>query len=308
MPLFATGVATFTGTNGTGTFVRTDSPVFTGDARAVTPATTDNDTSIATTAFVKASAAPFDALAYNGMQINGGMDISQETAFGTGVTANGYVCDGWVHFHAGTMATTATLTPSSGISGLPNLLFVTVQTAQATMTGSNEVSINQWIEGYRVTRLGWGAAGAQPITIGFWSGHARTGTYTGTVRNGPSPNRSYAFSYTQSVANANEYKTITIPGDTAGTWDRTNAAALCVNFAMAAGPTVTAPSLNTWLAGSYAAGLGQINGVAATLECIPHHRRHRPPRHSSPYCRAKPEHHSPLRRRTGDLPEVLRHI
>jgi len=57
VPLFATGAATFTGTTGTGNFVRADSPTFTGDAKAVTAAPGDNDTSIATTAFVTAAVA-----------------------------------------------------------------------------------------------------------------------------------------------------------------------------------------------------------------------------------------------------------
>src|SRR4029079_18721192 len=43
-------------------------------------------------------AAPFDALAYNGMQINGGMDVSQELGLASFVLATGftkYVVDGW---------------------------------------------------------------------------------------------------------------------------------------------------------------------------------------------------------------------
>lgn len=52
VPLWSAGVPTFTGTTGTGNFVRADSPAFTGNPTAPTPATGDNDTSIATTAFV----------------------------------------------------------------------------------------------------------------------------------------------------------------------------------------------------------------------------------------------------------------
>lgn len=52
VPLFAAGVATFTGSTGTGNFARVASPVFTGDPQAPTATAGDNDTSIATTAFV----------------------------------------------------------------------------------------------------------------------------------------------------------------------------------------------------------------------------------------------------------------
>jgi len=46
-------------------------------------------------------AAPLDAMAYNGMQINGSMDVSQELGAGNltsvaGVTFSKYILDGWV--------------------------------------------------------------------------------------------------------------------------------------------------------------------------------------------------------------------
>ena len=44
-----------------------------------------------------------------------------------------------------------------------------VTTAQASLATSRLCWLIQaHIEGYRVARLAWGAANAQPITIGFW--------------------------------------------------------------------------------------------------------------------------------------------
>ena len=73
VPLFASGVATFTATTGTGNFVRADSPVFTTNPTAPTPAVDDNDTSIATTAYViaQASAAGDGTPAMNGTASRG---------------------------------------------------------------------------------------------------------------------------------------------------------------------------------------------------------------------------------------------
>jgi hypothetical protein len=121
------------------------------------------------------------------------------------------------------------------------------------------------IEGFRTARLNWGTANAQPVTIGFWTAHHRAGVYTGTIRNNAN-NRSYAFTYTQTVADVGQYNVVTIPGDTAGTWAIDNSTGLWLTFAMAVGATNTAPSINTWLAGSYGAGPGQINAVAATSD------------------------------------------
>jgi hypothetical protein len=55
VPLFTTGAVAMTGTSGTGNFARVADPVFTGDPKAPTQSPGDNDTSIATTAFVTAA-------------------------------------------------------------------------------------------------------------------------------------------------------------------------------------------------------------------------------------------------------------
>jgi hypothetical protein len=57
VPVFASGVPTFAATNGSGNVVLTQSPILTGDPKAPTPTAGDNDTSIATTAFVTAAVA-----------------------------------------------------------------------------------------------------------------------------------------------------------------------------------------------------------------------------------------------------------
>ena len=123
------------------------------------------------------------------------------------------------------------------------------------------------IEAYRVTRLAFGTASAQPITIAFWTAHHRTGLYSGIVRNSAA-NRNYAFTYTQNVADTWQYNVITIPGDTAGTWvSGTNANGLTIIFAVAAGSSMIALSANAWLgSGPYAAAPGQVNAIAATSD------------------------------------------
>jgi hypothetical protein len=62
VPVFASGTATMTGTTGTGNIVRAADPVFTGNPTAPTPTAGDNDTSIATTAFVMTAVAAAPAI------------------------------------------------------------------------------------------------------------------------------------------------------------------------------------------------------------------------------------------------------
>jgi hypothetical protein len=75
----------------------------------------------------------------------------------------------------------------------------------------------QRIEGYNIADLAWGTANAKTVTISFWVKSSLTGTFGGAFKNNAS-NRDYPFTYTISSANTWEQKSITLPGDTTGTW------------------------------------------------------------------------------------------
>jgi len=248
------------------TWVQRAGDTMTGALNVVTPPT--QAAHAASKAYVDAyaaAAAPLDALSYSGMQINGSMEVSQErgsTATGANST---YICDGWKMFFSGTMVVSAATLSATYFSGLPYLIYLGVTTAQASLGANDYTLIGQYIEGWRIARLGWGTAKARPITIGFWTGHNRTGVYGGVVRNSAS-NRTYAFNYTHNVSNVDQYNIITIPGDTTGTWATDNTIGINLVFAVGTGTAFIAPSANTWLAGGYQSAPGQINGIASTAD------------------------------------------
>jgi hypothetical protein len=214
------------------------------------------------------AAAPIDALAYNGIQINGSMDISQELGTAGGVNpSTGYALDGYLMTLGGTMAVTPIQAATTLFPGFRYCLAVTTQTAQPSLGASDNINIIQKIEGLRCSRLSWGTANAQPITIGFWSGHTRPGVYSLSVRNNAG-NRSYAAAYTHAASVIPQYNVITIPGDTVGTWPTDNTSSIVINFCLASGATYIAPSANTWQAGIYVAAPGQVNSVAATTDIL----------------------------------------
>ena len=211
-------------------------------------------------------AAPFDAMAYNGMQVNGSFDVSQENGDAVQTVNFSFVCDNWSLNWLG--AALALFGVRQNVSvWFPynkNILSVGVATAVPSLAAGDTAWVSTSIEGYRMSRLGWGTAWAQPITLAFWTTHTVPGTYTGTIRNSAA-DRCYAFAYTQDASNGAEYKIITIPGDTAGVWNTDNGVGMYVGFAVASGGgSNAAPSLNNWLAGNYLAGPGQVNGVAST--------------------------------------------
>jgi hypothetical protein len=207
---------------------------------------------------IRAYAAPFDAIAYGGMQLNGLFDISQERAM-TALVGNGYIMDGWAQFSTAPVVLSSAQT-INGFNGGSFHLRVNVQTGNATPTAAQ---VYQYIEGSRMVRLGWGFANPTPMTIAFWSNHHRPGLYTGAVRNGNNT-RSCAFSYTQAAADTPQYNVVTIPGDTTGAWSTGNTRGALVVFSLSAAAAELAPSFGTWVAGSYGGGPGQINGAADT--------------------------------------------
>jgi hypothetical protein len=211
-------------------------------------------------------AAPFDALAYNGMQINGSMEVSQENGATSipVIAATVNIADGWNVICNGAQINAnvgnETVTPS----GFTRSLRMIVGIAIGIPAAGNFGAATQKIEGYRCNRLGFGKAGASPITISFWVQTNRVGTYSGSVRNN-SVTRSYAFTFSVSAVGTWEYKTITVPGDTSGTWEVTNLTGLEVSFTMFSGSTfTTAP--NVWTAGNFIGATGTINGANATTD------------------------------------------
>ena len=199
------------------------------------------------------------------MQVNGSMDVNQPVA--GPVTVTGYVLDNWKTFIA-LVSGTVSFSAGGGASnpGLPNYInYVPTIAAPVTLSANDAVQISQFIEGWRILRLAWGTTSAQPITIGFWTAHARTGTYSVSVRNSP-VTRSYAATYTIAAANVWQYNTVTIPGCTDGVWASDNNAGMIVTFTLASGSAAIASSANTWLAATTAVAPGQVNAAQSTSD------------------------------------------
>jgi hypothetical protein len=210
----------------------------------------------------KIPAAPMDAMAFSGMQINGSMDVAQDTINTTVHTK--YAIDGWIFFgSAGAMKLNQYGT--GALPGFKNYLEYGVTTAVPAPAAGDFFMLTHYVEGWRISRLAWGTANAQPITIGFWSGHHRAGTYTVALRNNPST-QSYCATYTQIAADTWEYKTITIPGCVVGVWKNDNTLGVDIDFIVATGTTLVASVANAWVAGSFIAAPGQVNAVAATTD------------------------------------------
>jgi hypothetical protein len=167
--------------------------------------------------------------------INGDMRIDQRNA-GASVTPDGsYTLDRWRTFNTQTSKFTVqqnagSVTPPSGFT---NYLGVTSSSA-FSVGASDYFSIAQAVEGFNTADLNWGSANAKTVTLSFWVRSSLTGTFGGTIVNSAF-NRNYIFNYTISSADTWEQKSITIDGDTSGTWLSNSSAGLWALFTFGAG-------------------------------------------------------------------------
>ena len=194
--------------------------------------------------------------------INGAMVIDQRNAGASvSVSTSGiYVLDRWKNRANG--GGVFTVQQSSTVpAGFNNSSVYTVTTADSSIAAGDNYWIIQDVEGYNVADLQWGTSNAQTITISFWVRSSVTGTYNVGVTNGTTYDRSYVTTYTINSANTYEYKTVTIAGDTTGTWGKTNSGGISLVFNLGAGSTYQATA-NTWSAGFLQATSGSTNWIA----------------------------------------------
>jgi hypothetical protein len=193
--------------------------------------------------------------------INGAMVIDQRNA-GASITANDgvYFADRWrlnaTQNGKGTMQQNqGSVTPPAGFS---SYIGFTSNSAYSVLSTDN-ISIVQNIEGLNVFDLAWGTASAATVTLSFWVRSSLTGTFGGSLENSAT-NRSYPFSYTISSANTWEQKTITIAGDTSGTWLTTNGIGIRVWINIGTGSNYNGTA-GAWAGADYRSATGATSVV-----------------------------------------------
>jgi hypothetical protein len=171
--------------------------------------------------------------------INGAMVIDQRRA-GASVTPTAdptYTLDRWA---AGlSQASKFSVQQNAGSVtppvGFINYLGITSLSAYSIGAG-DYFSMYQRIEGFNTTDLAWGTANAAPVTLSFWVRSSLTGTFGGSLKNSAAT-RSYPFAYTISSANTWEQKSVTVAGDTSGTWLTNNGIGVVVTLSFGVGTT-----------------------------------------------------------------------
>jgi hypothetical protein len=190
--------------------------------------------------------------------INGDMRIDQRNA-GASVTptATAYIVDRFstatnVSSKFSAQQNAGSITPPTGFT---KYLGITSLSAY-TLAAGEYASISQPIEGFNVADFAWGSASAVSVTLSFWVRSSLTGTFGGAIQNVNT--RSYPFTYSISTANTWEYKTITIAGDTSGTWATDNTQGMVLRISLGAGSTYSGTS-GAWAGANYLSATGAVS-------------------------------------------------
>jgi hypothetical protein len=210
------------------------------------------------TATQKAQArANIDALKKNYI-LNGAMMVSQQNGTTAGTTSSYYPVDQFFVVFSNGGATSAAQVASATTGGSPNRLRVTATTADASVAAGDYAYVGQRIEGLRAADLLFGSASAKTITIQFGV-KAPAGTYCVTVLNSAT-DRSYVAEYTISggEANTDVVKSVTIAGDTSGTWLATSGIGLQIRWGLMCGATYQQAAAS-WSTASAVGSSNQFN-------------------------------------------------
>ncbi len=196
------------------------------------------------------------------MVINGGMTISQRgTTFASAANVT-YTLDRMQWYDTGDGVVDISQSTDTPNGNFYNSLKVDVTTEDSSLAAGDLYNIIHQIEGYNIAHLGWGTSVAKTVTLSFHIKSPKTGTHCVTLRNSDQT-RTRVEEFTVSAADTWEKKTITIPGDTSGTWQATNSAGIQLIFPLAVGSTYH----SSVAAGSWGNG-GNIYGSSNQVNCM----------------------------------------
>lgn len=189
--------------------------------------------------------------------INGAMMIDQRNAGASVTPSNSYTLDRW-STNTSQASKFTVQQVSVATNGFTKALKVTSSSAYSVGVG-DVFGVYQAIEGSNVTDFGWGTANAKAVTLSFVVNSSLTGTFGGSLQNSDGT-RSYPFTYTIASANTDTSITITVAGDTTGTWLTTNGVGVYVRFGLGVGSTYSGTA-GAWAAGNYFSATGAVSVV-----------------------------------------------
>jgi len=203
------------------------------------------------------------ALSNRNIVINGAQTIDQRNS-GSAITMTGshqYATDRFI-CRLVTSSSSTFQRVADAPSGYYNSMKVTIGTG-ATPSSSDGGNYFSYIaEGQDTSHFNWGGSNAKTVTLSFWVKCSIAGSFSIMIGNN-ALNRGYPASYTINSANTWEYKTLTVAGDTSGTWPTDNTGGLRVIWDWGNGSNFKG-SANAWASGDLRGGATGGTALCAT--------------------------------------------
>jgi hypothetical protein len=214
------------------------------------------------------SSADIQSISQNGGQlagtrnriINGATEIDQRNA-GASITLTGsalFPVDRFKAIESSDGVMTAQRVTDAP-AGFKNSVRFTTTTADATLSATEFVIAYQQIEGNNLVDFSLGTASAKTFTLSFWVKSSLTGTFGGSFLNS-AQNRSYPYEYSIASANTWEYKTVTLAGDTSGTWLIDSGVGIFVMWGLGVGSNLSGTA-GAWAGVQYYSATGAVSVI-----------------------------------------------
>lgn len=225
-------------------------------------ANTIQDASGGSNAVLLGVASPPNSMGFRNRIINGDMRIDQRNngATVTPTVDPTYVVDRFYNGFSQASKMTVQQQTSVVPAGFSHAMKITV--AAAVTPGTSDFFIvGQPIEANNVSDLGFGTANAQTVTLSFRVNSSVAGTYSGVLKNS-AQNRSYPFTFVIPSANTWTTISVSIPGDTTGTWLTSgNGMGIALQVCLGGGATYLGTA-GAWASTNYVGATGTTQWIS----------------------------------------------
>ena len=234
-------------------------------ADTVTAATTNGNLAISNQG---TGGIAIDGMPHRNFIQNGDFRIVQRATSSATPADGEYLIDRWKWWRTGSAGVAAmsqdTDVPTVAEAGVDYgySLKLDVTTADGSIAAADYYYFEQMIEGLDWASMGYGGSNALTTTVQFWVKSTKTGVFSVSYGNS-AVDRSYPAEYTVSSSNTWEKKTVTIAGDSTGTWLTTNGIGNRLRFTLAMGSNRTGTA-NQWNAANDIASTNQVNAMDST--------------------------------------------
>ena len=167
--------------------------------------------------------------------INGAMQVAQRGTSFSSVSDGTYTIDRWAG-GSGSFGTWSVDQSTDAPTGFPNSYKLTC-TSSASLGSGSYVRFYSTLEGQDLQHLAFGTSSAKQLTLSFWVKSNKTGSLSAFLRSIESSPQVAGELVSISSADTWEYKTVTLNGDTANSFDNDNNGSLQIQFWFNGGST-----------------------------------------------------------------------